>query len=114
MVVRGSIVLSVLVAVAFVSINLHVSRDGSSYAFWTSRRICCKFMLRQQVLKLYRSFLRAIRDVPDEESRKELLEWARSDFKNNKHHTDEYAIKMLISHGERQLKQLQQNVAFSR
>ncbi|XP_023703687.2 LYR motif-containing protein 2 isoform X3 [Cryptotermes secundus] len=73
-----------------------------------------KFMLRQQVLKLYRSFLRAIRDVPDEESRKELLEWARSDFKNNKHHTDEYAIKMLISHGERQLKQLQQNVAFSR
>ncbi|PNF43441.1 LYR motif-containing protein 2 [Cryptotermes secundus] len=73
-----------------------------------------QFMLRQQVLKLYRSFLRAIRDVPDEESRKELLEWARSDFKNNKHHTDEYAIKMLISHGERQLKQLQQNVAFSR
>lgn len=50
-------------------------------------------MLRQQVLKLYRSFLRAIRDVPDEESKKELLEWARSDFKNNKHHTDEVSAK---------------------
>jgi hypothetical protein len=46
-------------------------------------------MLRQQVLNLYRSFLRTIRDVPHEESKKELLEWARSDFKNNKHHTDE-------------------------
>jgi hypothetical protein len=46
-------------------------------------------MLRQQVLKLYRSFLRAIREVPNEESKKELLEWIHSDFKNNKHHTDE-------------------------
>lgn len=50
-------------------------------------------MLRQQVLKLYRSFLRTIRDVPDEESRKELVEWARSDFKNNKHHTDEVSAQ---------------------
>jgi hypothetical protein len=46
-------------------------------------------MLRQQVLKLYRSILRAIRTVPDEQSKKELLEWARSDFKNSKHHTEE-------------------------
>lgn len=46
-------------------------------------------MIRQQVLKLYRSFLRAIREVPNEESKKELLEWIHSDFKNNKHHTDE-------------------------
>jgi len=46
-------------------------------------------MLRQQVLRLYRSFLRAIREVPNEESKRELLEWARLDFKNNKHHTDE-------------------------
>lgn len=50
-------------------------------------------MLRQQVLKLYRNFLRAIRDVPDEKSKKELLEWARSDFKNNKHHTDEVSAQ---------------------
>ncbi|XP_021913405.1 LYR motif-containing protein 2 [Zootermopsis nevadensis] len=73
-----------------------------------------QFMVRQQVLKLYRSFLQAIREVPNEESKKELLEWIHSDFKNNKHHTDEYTIKMLIYHGERQLKQLRQNVAFSR
>lgn len=46
-------------------------------------------MVRQQVLKLYRSFLQAIREVPNEESKKELLEWIHSDFKNNKHHTDE-------------------------
>ncbi|PSN52900.1 hypothetical protein C0J52_02975 [Blattella germanica] len=46
-------------------------------------------MVRQQVLKLYRSFLRAIREVPDENSKKELLQWTRSDFKVNKHQTDE-------------------------
>jgi hypothetical protein len=51
-------------------------------------------MLRQQVLKLYRSFLRTIRDVPDEEGKKELLEWARSDFKTNKHHTDEVSAQL--------------------
>jgi hypothetical protein len=50
-------------------------------------------MLRQQALKLYRSVLRAIHNVPDEQSKKELLEWARSDFKNNKHHTDEVSAQ---------------------
>jgi len=73
-----------------------------------------QFMLRQQVLKLYRSSLRAIRGIPDEESKNEALQWVRTDFRNNKHHTDEYVIKMLMYHGERQLKQLQQNLAFSR
>ena len=46
-------------------------------------------MLRQQVLKLYREFLKVIREVPDEENRKEILQWTRSDFKKNKHQTDE-------------------------
>jgi hypothetical protein len=46
-------------------------------------------MLRQQVLKLYRSILRAIRGIPDEESKNEVLQWVRTDFRNNKHHTDE-------------------------
>lgn len=73
-----------------------------------------QFMVRQQVLKLYRSLLRAIRGIPDEGNKNEVLQWVRTDFKNNKHHTDEYVIKMLIHHGERQLKQLQQNLAFSR
>ena len=46
-------------------------------------------MLRQQVLKLYRSLLRAIRGIPDEGSKNEVLQWVRTDFRNNKHHTDE-------------------------
>jgi hypothetical protein len=46
-------------------------------------------MLRQQVLKLYCSLLRAIRGITDEESKKEVLQWVRTDFRNNKHHTDE-------------------------
>jgi hypothetical protein len=52
--------------------------------------------------------------LADEGNKNEVLQWVRTDFKNNKHHTDEYVIKMLIHHGERQLKQLQQNLAFSR
>jgi hypothetical protein len=46
-------------------------------------------MIRQQVLKLYRSLLRATRAIPDEEGKKEVLQWVRTDFRNNKHHTDE-------------------------
>jgi hypothetical protein len=46
-------------------------------------------MLRQQVLKLYRSLLRAIRGIDDDESKNEVLQWVRTDFRNNKHHTDE-------------------------
>jgi len=50
-------------------------------------------MLRQQVLKLYRSLLRAIRGIPDEGSKNDVLQWVRTDFRNNKHHTDEVSSK---------------------
>jgi len=52
-------------------------------------------MLRQQVLKLYRSLLRAIRGIPDEESKNEVLQWVRTDFRNNKHHTDEVSSQAI-------------------
>lgn len=72
-----------------------------------------QFMLRQEVLKLYRQIFRAIRQVPDESSRRELSEWARSDFRNNAHHTQEITIKMLMNHGRRSLTELQTSLNLS-
>ncbi|XP_075226830.1 LYR motif-containing protein 2 [Lycorma delicatula] len=72
-----------------------------------------QFLLRQQVLKLYRDILRTVKDVPDENDRKYLREWAKKDFKNNAHQTDEYAIKMLIKYGEKSLNELKQSLELS-
>ncbi|KFB50278.1 AGAP011816-PA-like protein [Anopheles sinensis] len=72
-----------------------------------------RFMLRQEVLKLYRTIFRTIRQVPDESSRHELREWARHDFRSNMNQTDELAIKMLLQHGNRNLKQLQTSLELS-
>ncbi|XP_050067673.1 LYR motif-containing protein 2 [Anopheles maculipalpis] len=72
-----------------------------------------QFMLRQEVLKLYRSIFRTIRQVPDASSRRELREWARADFRSNRNQTDELAIKMLLQHGNRNLKELQTSLELS-
>ncbi|KAG8285454.1 LYR motif-containing protein 2 [Homalodisca vitripennis] len=73
-----------------------------------------QFMLRKQVLKLYRDTLRSIRQVPDRDSQLELRKWARQDFENNKHLEEEITIKMMIKHGERSLKELQQSLELSK
>ncbi|KAG4075683.1 hypothetical protein HA402_003508 [Bradysia odoriphaga] len=72
-----------------------------------------QFMLRQEVLKLYREIFRTIRKVPDESSRTELKEWTRSDFRNNIHHTEEITIKMLLNHGKRSLSELRTSLELS-
>ncbi|XP_047530995.1 LYR motif-containing protein 2 [Vanessa atalanta] len=72
-----------------------------------------QFLLRQEVLKLYRDIFRTIRKVSDENTRLELKEWARSDFKNNKHHNDETTIKSLLYYGRKSLKDLQKSLALS-
>lgn len=70
-------------------------------------------MVRNEVLKLYRQILRSIKQVPDLNSRRELQEWVRTDFKNNKHHTDEIVIKMMIQSGRRSLNELETNLGLS-
>lgn len=72
-----------------------------------------QFMLRQQVLKLYREIFRTIKLVPSESSRHELKEWARSDFRSNMHHTDEITIKMVMQHGNRSLTELKTSLGLS-
>ncbi|XP_016930540.3 LYR motif-containing protein 2 [Drosophila suzukii] len=72
-----------------------------------------QFMLRQEVLKLYREIFRTIRQVPDKNSQLELRSWARHDFETNRNQTDEVAIKMLIQHGRRSLTELRTSLQLS-
>ncbi|GLV31816.1 uncharacterized protein CBL_07576 [Carabus blaptoides fortunei] len=73
-----------------------------------------QFMVRQQVITLYRRMLRSIRQIPDEGYRKEMQQWVRSDFRSNAHHTDEITIKMLITQGERSLKELENTIILAK
>ncbi|KAH8290388.1 hypothetical protein KR054_002515 [Drosophila jambulina] len=72
-----------------------------------------QFMLRQEVLKLYREIFRTIRQVPDKSSQAELRAWARHDFQTNRNQSDEVAIKMLIQHGRRSLTELRTSLHLS-
>ncbi|CAD7088305.1 unnamed protein product [Hermetia illucens] len=72
-----------------------------------------QFMLRQEVLKLYREIFRCIRQVPDAATRAELKSWARHDFRANQHQSDESAIKILIGHGRKSLTELRNSLALS-
>ena len=72
-----------------------------------------QFMLRQDVLKLYRDLLRTINKVPDENSRRELKLWLREDFRSNKGLKEEIAIKMSMQVGLRSLKELQNSLELS-
>lgn len=65
-----------------------------------------RFLLRRQVLSLYRDILRTIRSVSDAQHRQQLRDWARNDFKVNKHHGDEDTIRMLLLQGRRSLEEL--------
>jgi len=72
-----------------------------------------QFMLRQEVLKLYREIFRTIKHVPDKNSQGELKQWTRSDFRTNMHHTDELVIKMLLQNGQRSLTELRNSLTLS-
>lgn len=72
-----------------------------------------QFMLRQEVLKLYRDIYRTIRLIPEEASRKDLRTWLREDFKKNKNQTDEITIKMSMQVGYRSLKELKNSLELS-
>ncbi|XP_068921251.1 LYR motif-containing protein 2 isoform X2 [Petaurus breviceps papuanus] len=69
-----------------------------------------QFMRRQQVLLLYRKILQAIRQVPNERDRKYLQNWAREEFKRNKSATEEDTIRMMITQGNLQLKELEKTL----
>jgi hypothetical protein len=69
-------------------------------------------MIRGQVIKQYRDFLRTAKKLPDENMKKDVVVWVRSDFKANASvpNSQEDQIKSLLKHGEKMLKELKQNV----
>ncbi|KAM6406985.1 LYR motif-containing protein 2 [Pluvialis apricaria] len=69
-----------------------------------------QFLRRQQVLRLYRDILRALRRVPAEADRRYLKDWAREEFRRNKDATEEDAIRMMITQGNMQLRELQRTL----
>ena len=76
-----------------------------------------EFMLRQEVLKLYRSFFRTIKQLPDPAQRKEVADWVRADFKTyskNSSLKDEHHVKSLLFQGTKSLNELKQSVELSK
>ncbi|OWF37670.1 LYR motif-containing protein 2-like [Mizuhopecten yessoensis] len=69
-----------------------------------------RFMLRSQVLKLYRDMMRIVYNLPDLDQRKALKDFIRHDFECNKNVEDEEAIKMFISKGKISLRELENTV----
>jgi hypothetical protein len=76
-----------------------------------------EFMLRQEVLKLYRSFFRTIKQLPDPVHRKEVADWIRADFKTYSKSSslkDEDHVKSLLFQGTKSLNELKQSVDLSK
>ncbi|KIK71191.1 hypothetical protein GYMLUDRAFT_149914 [Collybiopsis luxurians FD-317 M1] len=64
------------------------------------------FILRKQVLDLYRQAVRACRAIPDPSTRRETLNWIRSEFERSKNLTDVVLIEEKLKLGRRELKQM--------
>ena len=74
-----------------------------------------QFMIRQEVLKLYRTFFRTIYKLPDKRQQEEMAAWVRSDFKANANidPANEDQIKALLYQGQKMHNELKNNVDFS-
>ncbi|XP_067840990.1 LYR motif-containing protein 2 [Heptranchias perlo] len=66
-----------------------------------------QFVHRQNVLSLYRKILKAIYQIPNEGDKQYLKNWARQEFKQNKNATDEDTVRMMLTHGNLQLQELE-------
>lgn len=68
-----------------------------------------QFMLRQEVLKLYREVHRTARKV-EPSQRADIIFWARTDIETHKTQTDEFVIKRLLTSGRDMVKELQKTI----
>ncbi|KIK04241.1 hypothetical protein K443DRAFT_4715 [Laccaria amethystina LaAM-08-1] len=64
------------------------------------------FILKQQVLNLYRSIIRASRSIPDPVTRRETVAWVRSEFERNRHLTDVLLIQDKLTLARREMRQI--------
>jgi len=74
-----------------------------------------QFMVRQQVIKQYRTFIRTARRLPDKNQTDGIIDMVRADFKHNKSIPvdDQMQIKAMYLYGEKMLKELTQSVDFT-
>ncbi|KAI8879855.1 hypothetical protein K501DRAFT_325316 [Backusella circina FSU 941] len=70
------------------------------------------FLLRKQVISLYREIARCTKGM-DKGDAKELLRWARDDFERHRKETNIDNIKSLISSGKHQMHSLQSSVSLA-
>uniref|UniRef100_A0A8C5PMF8 LYR motif-containing protein 2 n=1 Tax=Leptobrachium leishanense TaxID=445787 RepID=A0A8C5PMF8_9ANUR len=78
-----------------------------SIQFLSCHPVAGQFLVRQQVLGLYKSILRAVRHIPDPADRQYMARWAREEFKRNRGETQEITIRMMITQGQKQLQELE-------
>lgn len=60
------------------------------------------FIQRQRVLALWRDIVRSTANIPDEAARKDMRQFARSEFEQHRRVTDLGHIRYLVSHGKTQ------------
>lgn len=65
-----------------------------------------QFLLRKQVLALYRESLRIVREEKSLDNQKQLKDWIRYEFESRKGLTDPDVIKMHLSKGRMSLKEI--------
>ncbi|UJR26160.1 hypothetical protein I4U23_007504 [Adineta vaga] len=64
------------------------------------------FIVRSQVLALYRDIMRTMMKIDDQDYRKEMREWTRSEFNRNRTLRDLGEIRTQVALGRRNLNEL--------
>ncbi|KAF8807564.1 hypothetical protein BYT27DRAFT_7100046 [Phlegmacium glaucopus] len=64
------------------------------------------FILRQQVISLYRHAIRASKGIPDPVTRRETIHWFRSEFERNRDLTDVLLIEINLKMARREIKRI--------
>ncbi|KAJ7783449.1 hypothetical protein DFH07DRAFT_787763 [Mycena maculata] len=64
------------------------------------------FILKVEVLNLYRDAIRGSRAIHDPLTRRETIAWIRSEFERNRHLTDLDLIEDKLKMGRREIRQI--------
>ncbi|KAN0061286.1 hypothetical protein ACQY0O_006132 [Thecaphora frezii] len=93
--------------------TLPLRARGAYFAQGAKQLTLEHFLLRSKALSLYRSFLRATRDISNPEARWETIQFFRGDFDRYKHEVDVVRIRDLLTQGGIFLKQMQGQMSLS-
>ncbi|CAG8521674.1 2856_t:CDS:2 [Paraglomus occultum] len=65
-----------------------------------------QYILRQQVLHLYRDIIRTSRLIPNNKDRADTLRWVRTEFENAHRETNIDKIRQRLLEGQRELRDM--------